>query len=109
MRFAPILVASLFTEFALGRGDDLVWVNSPRAWHQQLARIIDHRFTDFDTMKSFALDAKKAGVSALMLVQIQKTEACPGSWYNGLQVIPPAHLLAIQACIQSYKWLAPAL
>lgn len=31
-------------------------------------------------------NAKKAGVSALMLVQIQKTEACPGSWYNGLQL-----------------------
>ena len=65
---------------------DLLWVDAPGAWHQQLARIVDHRFTTFDELYSFATDAKKAGVSALMLVQIQKTEACPGPWYNGLQL-----------------------
>ena len=47
---------------------------------------MDHRFTTFDELYTFATDAKKAGVSALMLVQIQKTEACPGPWYNGLQL-----------------------
>ena len=65
---------------------DLLWVDAPGAWHQQLARIVDHRFTTFDELYTFATDAKKAGVSALMLVQIQKTEACPGPWYNGLQL-----------------------
>ena len=65
---------------------DLAWREAPGAWHQQLARIVDHRFTTFDELYTFATDAKKAGVSALMLVQIQKTEACPGPWYNGLQL-----------------------
>ena len=32
------------------------------------------------------MDAKKAGVSALMLVEIQNTTGCPGPWYNGLQL-----------------------
>jgi len=65
---------------------DLAWVDEPRAWHQQLARIVDHRFLTFDRLESFARKAKLAGVSVLMLVQIQKTEACPGPWYNGLQL-----------------------
>ena len=59
---------------------DLVWKNDPRQWHQQLARIVDHRFSTFDAFESYAVKAKKAGASALMLVQIQKTEACPGPW-----------------------------
>ena len=29
----------------------------------------------------------QAGVTALMLVQIQKTEACPGPWYGRLDSI----------------------
>ena len=65
---------------------DLVWRDNPRAWHQQIARIVDHRFTTFPELLSFARDAKQAGASVLMLVQIQKTEACPGPWYNGLQL-----------------------
>jgi hypothetical protein len=65
--------------------DDLLWRDDPRAWHQQLARIVDHRFSTLDELVRFAREAKKAGVSALMLVQIQKTSACPGPWYNGLQ------------------------
>lgn len=65
---------------------DLIWRNDPGAWHQQIARIVDHRFTTFEDMARFALEAKRAGVSALMLVQIQKTSACPGLWYNGLQL-----------------------
>eukprot|EP00900_Chrysochromulina_parva_P027378 jgi/Chrpa1/9274/Chrysochromulina_OHIO_Genome00018311-RA len=65
---------------------DLSWVDDPRAWHQSLARIVDHRFSTFDELYRFATDAKKAGVSALMLVEIQDTRACPGPWYNGLQL-----------------------
>lgn len=65
---------------------DLVWREDPRAWHQQLARIVDYRFDSFTNLKNFARTQKKAGVGALMLVQIQKSQACPGSWYNGLQL-----------------------
>ena len=65
---------------------DLDWQNIPSSWHQQTARTIDHRFTTFKTLLSFARKAKRAGVSVLMLVQIQKTKECPGSWYNGLQL-----------------------
>ena len=65
---------------------ELAWTNDPKQWHQQAARIVDHRFTTFPELLSFARDAKQAGASVLMLVQIQKTEACPGPWYNGLQL-----------------------
>ena len=65
---------------------DLVWRANPRAWHQQIARIVDHRFTTFDELARFSRDAKRAGVSVVMLVQVQKTAACPGWWYNGLQL-----------------------
>ena len=65
---------------------DFTWRDSPGAWHQQMARIVDHRFSSFDELYAFALNAKKAGVSAVMLVEIQKTSACPGPWYNGLQL-----------------------
>ena len=65
---------------------DFTWRDSPGAWHQQMARIVDHRFSSFDELYTFALNAKKAGVSAVMLVEIQKTSACPGPWYNGLQL-----------------------
>ena len=68
------------------RGDDLIWKENPKAWHQQMARTVDHRFTTFAELEEFALNAKKAGVSNLMLVQVQKTASCPGSWYGGLQV-----------------------
>ena len=65
---------------------DLVWRDTPNAWHQGLARIVDHRFSTFPELLTFARNAKKAGVSALMLIQIQKTSQCPGPWYNGLQL-----------------------
>ena len=65
---------------------DLAWTNDARAWHQQMARIKDHRFSTFEAFETFARDAKQAGVGALMLVDIQKTEKCPGGWYNGLQL-----------------------
>ena len=77
-----LLLAPIFSSSV---GADLVWRDAPRAWHQQLARIVDHRFSTFDELLTFARKAKKAGVSAIMLVQIQKTAACPGPWYNGLQ------------------------
>ena len=66
--------------------DDIVWRDAPHAWHQQAARIVDHRFSTFAAMSSFARDAKQAGVSILMLVSLQKTSKCPGPWYNGLQL-----------------------
>jgi len=59
---------------------DLTWRAAPNAWHQQLARIVDHRFYTFKELQRYALGAKQAGVSALMLVQIQRTESCPGPW-----------------------------
>ena len=43
----------------------------------------------FDELFRFAVDAKRAGVGALMLVEIQKTAECPGSWYGGLQLYAP--------------------
>ena len=76
---------------------DLVWTDAPGAWHQQLARIVDHRFSTFDELFRFAVDAKRAGAGALMLVEIQKTAECPGSWYGGLQLYAPnsSHLLRL--------------
>lgn len=65
---------------------DLAWVDSPGAWHQQLARIVDHRFTTFAELKVFLTTAKQTGAGAVNLVQIQQTEDCPGPWYNGLQL-----------------------
>lgn len=65
---------------------DLQWTNDPKQWHQQTARIVDHRFTTFAELRVFANNAKRAGVSVLMLVEPQKTSACPGNWYNGLQL-----------------------
>ena len=67
-------------------GDDLAWQDAPQAWHQQTARIVDHRFSTFSELLTFATDAKAAGASVLMLIQLQKSENCPGSWYNGLQM-----------------------
>ena len=63
------------------------------AWHQQLGRIVDHRFSTFDKLEQFAATAKRAGVSALMLVQIQKTEACPGPWCDELSAAPQTALV----------------
>ena len=36
---------------------DLVWHDAPNAWHQSLARIVDHRFYSLDRLRAFALDA----------------------------------------------------
>ena len=82
-----LLAAALTTLSGCQAADEsLAWNNTAHAWHQQAARIVDHRFTTFPELLSFARDAKQAGASVLMLVQIQKTEACPGPWYNGLQL-----------------------
>ena len=70
----------------LSHDSDLMWRDTPNAWHQQIARIVDHRFSTFNELVVFARNAKKAGVSVIMLVEIQKTAACPGPWYNGLQL-----------------------
>ena len=67
-------------------GVDVAWRDDPRSWHQQAARIVDHRFLSFAELRSFAMQAKRAGASALMVVQPQDTVDCPGSWYNGLQL-----------------------
>ena len=69
-----------------GGDSDLAWVDAPNSWHQSLARIVDHRFSTLAELRRFAIRAKKAGVSALMLVQINKVSQCPGPWYNGLQL-----------------------
>eukprot|EP00039_Didymoeca_costata_P024595 m.10794 g.10794 ORF g.10794 m.10794 type:complete len:91 (+) comp4319_c0_seq2:121-393(+) len=83
MKVIVLLVAALSE--ATGKSD-LEWRETPRAWHQQLSRIVDHRFTTLEALEKFALHAKAAGVSAVMLVQVQKTADCPGPWYNGLQL-----------------------
>ena len=96
MRAASCLLAALLScscharasasDDNLASNDGLAFDDNPRAWHQQLARIVDVRFNTFAHFAGFARDAKKAGVSALMLVQPQKTASCPGGWYNGLQL-----------------------
>jgi len=67
-------------------GNDLMWRNNPKAWHQQTARTIDHQFTSLKELAAFAKAAKRAGVSTLMLEKINKMDACPGPWYGGLQM-----------------------
>ena len=65
---------------------DIIWHDEPHSWHQQIARIVDHRFKSFAELERFARTAKASGASVLMLVEIQKTASCPGPWYNGLQL-----------------------
>ena len=36
------------------RDADLVWRDAANSWHQQLARIVDHRFSTFDELRRFA-------------------------------------------------------
>ena len=126
-----------------GHHEDLAWKQTPNAWHQQIARIVDHRFakweavllvaccflkrknprkckaqnsdtvivgdwnftavgifklilcnklprfTTFEELRVFARNAKKAGVSVLMLVQLQKSASCPGNCYCDLD--SPSH------------------
>ena len=47
---------------------------------------VNIQFVSFDELAAFAKAAKRAGVSTLMLEKINKMNACPGSWYGGLQV-----------------------
>ena len=86
MLLSQLACALLAVGARAANDSDLVWRDNPRAWHQQIARIVDHRFTTFDELARFSRDAKRAGVSVVMLVQVQKTAACPGWWYNGLQL-----------------------
>ena len=65
---------------------DLLWREVPHAWHQQIARIVDHKFQNFSEFAKFSRIAKQAGVSVVNLVNPHKTAACPGSWYGGLQL-----------------------
>jgi len=78
-----LVVAALVRDGCTVDETDLAWNEEPNAWHQQAARIVDHRFTTLPELRVFAMNAKKAGVSVLMLVQLQKSANCPGSWYNG--------------------------
>ncbi len=88
---------------------DLVWRDAPGAWHQQVARIVDHRFSDFATLQAFARDQKRAGVGALMLVQVQKTASCPGGWCvpyctRGLRALRASALLrALIVCVRELR------
>ena len=65
---------------------DLLWREVPHAWHQQIARIVDHKFHNFSEFAKFSRTAKQAGVSVVNLVNPHKTAACPGPWYGGLQL-----------------------
>ena len=51
--------------------DDLVWNEDPRAWHQQSARTVLHRFSTFQNFQQFARESKQAGVSMLMLMRVR--------------------------------------
>ena len=42
------------------KSDDLTWKQTPQAWHQQAARIADHRFSTFAELRTFAANSKKA-------------------------------------------------
>jgi hypothetical protein len=66
--------------------EDLRWVEHPQSWHQRAVRILDHQFSTFAELKQFATNAKKAGVSVVQLVGVQKRASCPGPWYGGLQL-----------------------
>ena len=59
----PLLTAvALATAAGTSNNTDLVWFDDPSAWHQQLARIVDHRFSTFKELKEFAQKAKVAGL-----------------------------------------------
>lgn len=55
----------LFAGVAGDGSSDLQWVERPEAWHQQAVRIVDHQFTTFAELKTFATTARKAGVSVV--------------------------------------------
>ena len=65
---------------------DLLWRDSPSEWHQQLAQVIAYRFSTFDELEVFARNAKRAGVSALILTKVHDMRPCAGSRYNELQL-----------------------
>ena len=57
---------------------DLVWRDNPRAWHQQIARIVDHRFTAFDELARAARRGRCCVSVARDARAGAKTAACPG-------------------------------
>lgn len=90
---------------------ELAWVDRPQSWHQQAIRIVDHPFTTLQELKTFALSARKAGVSVVELVGPQKTERCIGYWYGGLGLcdhvrpVPPClcdHVHSSLVCVIMY-------
>eukprot|EP00936_MAST-01D_sp_MAST-1D-sp1_P002167 g2167.t1 len=83
---ALLLAGTAILVAPLASTDDLRWINNPKQWHQQTARTVDHRFSTLAELRSFAREAKQAGVSTLMLVGVNKISACPGAWYGGLQL-----------------------
>ena len=76
---------------------ELAWVDRPQSWHQQAIRIVDHPFTTLQELKTFALSARKAGVSVVELVGSQKTERCLGYWYGGLGLCD--HVRPVPPCL----------
>ena len=70
---------------------DLFWVDTPNAWHQSLARIVDHRFTTFAELHRFALRAKKAAHLSLLLASLVLSSLA----WQGKPVSVPAHAASI--------------
>ena len=77
---ALLTVAGVFAR----RLSDIAWVDQPQSWHQQAIRIVDHPFSSLAELRSFALAAKRAGVSVVELVGPQKDSRCVGYWCGGL-------------------------
>ena len=86
MFLPPCLMAAYFLLATASGEEDLQWAENPQAWHQQAVRILDHQFRSFAELKIFATNARKAGVSVVQLVGVQKRASCPGPWYGGLQL-----------------------
>ena len=79
-----LLALLLAVSGVFARLSDIAWVDQPQSWHQQAIRIVDHPFTTLPELRSFALAAKRAGVSVVELVGPQKDSRCVGYWCGGL-------------------------
>ena len=81
----------------LYEGDnDIAWTDAPGAWHQSVARIVDHRFKTFDAMFSFVMAAKKASaLNPLSRVLSEsfsdRLRVCPGRRRRGDARTDPEH------------------
>ena len=78
--------------------DDLKWTDDPSAWHQQISRILDHRFSTFAELRHFALSAKKAGASVLMLIQVPPLSTMPCSASRIVRLWCPENLAHRRRC-----------